>query len=32
MTESVLSKILASSISGIMEISIFHPIDTIEKG
>ena len=31
MTESVLSKILASSISGIMEISIFHPIDTIAK-
>lgn len=31
MTESIISKILASSLSGVMEISIFHPIDTTAK-
>ena len=31
MPDSIISKILASSLSGIFEISIFHPIDTIAK-
>jgi hypothetical protein len=29
--ESIIPKILGSSISGVMEIAIFHPVDTISK-